>query len=324
MGSQETIAALHHFWRKAASLTSAARCARVHPTRLCDPHGGEGLRSRWVNADKVVKVCLGCSQLDHSSVALGHLASVGTEVVEANHLLLLRLYHHQFCVAGVLWTVSHSPFQRPEIGVVHLNISLSVLLYGIFLREPTAPLLQRSEDGGADIDIVGQLIVGADQPARQQLASLDRRRGELGLVVEHVADGVDGVYVGPLGLIVQHLAVLGVEGNANLVKTDVLSAGVSANCKDYSVELISVGGAILVLGCHLQLSRGTLFDLLDALRHALADHVDAMLLHVLANLVGHLLVKTSQQNAPHHHGGFTAESSAEASALKGNVRSTNQ
>ena len=42
-----------------------------------------------------------------------------------------------------------------------------------------------------------------------------------------------------------------------------------------------------------------LFDLLDALRHALADHVDAMLLHVLANLVGHLLVKTSQQDAPH-------------------------
>ena len=46
--------------------------------------------------------------------------------------------------------------------------------------------------------------------------------------------------------------------SGHLVKTDVLSAGVSANCKDYSVELIGVGGAILVLGCHLQLSRSTL------------------------------------------------------------------
>jgi hypothetical protein len=27
-----------------------------------------------------------------------------------------------------------------------------------------------------------------------------------------------------------------------------------------------------------------------------------MLLHVLADLVGHLLVETSQQDGPHHHG----------------------
>merc|ERR1719206_1652639 len=33
-----------------------------------------------------------------------------------------------------------------------------------------------------------------------------------------------------------------------------------------------------------------------------------MLLHVLANLVGNLLVKTSQQDAPHHHGGVTTNS----------------
>ena len=44
----------------------------------------------------------------------------------------------------------------------------------------------------------------------------------------------------------------------NLVKANVLGAGVSANGKDNSVELISVGGAVLVLGSHLQLARSTL------------------------------------------------------------------
>ena len=92
----------------------------------------------------------------------------------------------------------------------YLDVLFPKLLNCIFLREAAASILQRGKNGGADVDIVGQLVVGADQPARQQLASLDRHRGELGLVVEHVADGVDGVDVGPLGLIVQHLAVLGV------------------------------------------------------------------------------------------------------------------
>ena len=41
-----------------------------------------------MDADKIVEVLLGGSQLQHSSEALGHLASVGTQVVEADDFLL--------------------------------------------------------------------------------------------------------------------------------------------------------------------------------------------------------------------------------------------
>ena len=49
-----------------------------------------------MDADKIVKVLLGGSQLQHSSEALGHLASVGTQVVEAEDFLLenINLTHH--------------------------------------------------------------------------------------------------------------------------------------------------------------------------------------------------------------------------------------
>ena len=35
--------------------------------------------------------------------------------------------------------------------------------------------------------------------------------------------------------------------------------------------------------------------------HALPHHVDAVLLHVLADLIGHLLVEATQQDGPNHH-----------------------
>merc|ERR1719420_1055461 len=91
-----------------------------------------------------------------------------------------------------------------------------------------------------------------------------------------------------------------------------------------TVELISVDGAILVLGSHFQLSRSTLFNPLDTLGHALSDHVDAVLLHVLSDLARHLLVKASQQDASHHHSGVTAQRSAESSTLQGDIGGTDQ
>ena len=57
-----------------------------------------------MDADKIVEVLLGGSQLQHSSEALGHLASVGTQVVEADDFLLENInflitiqYHYFLC-----------------------------------------------------------------------------------------------------------------------------------------------------------------------------------------------------------------------------------
>merc|ERR1719234_2871979 len=58
IGIQGASAALRHFRRKAATLTSAARSSGVLPATLSDPHCGESLSSCGVDADKVVKVSL--------------------------------------------------------------------------------------------------------------------------------------------------------------------------------------------------------------------------------------------------------------------------
>lgn len=52
-----------------------------------------------------------------------------------------------------------------------------------------------------------------------------------------------------------------------------------------------------------------------------ADELDAMLLHVVSGPVGHVLVKSSQQNGAHHDGDVQPEAGQEAAALQGHVGS---
>ena len=53
-------------------------------------HISTHLSSCGVDANKIVKVSLLGSQLDHPAITLGNLSRVGTQVVEAHHLFLHR------------------------------------------------------------------------------------------------------------------------------------------------------------------------------------------------------------------------------------------
>ena len=100
----------------------------------------------------------------------------------------------------------------------YLNILLSILLNCILLRKSAAAILQRGEDCGANVDIVGEDVVGPAEPPCQQLARLDGHRGQLGLVVQHISDGINRVHICPLCLVMQDLAILGVQSYSNLYK----------------------------------------------------------------------------------------------------------
>ena len=100
-----------------------------------------------MDANKIVKVCLLGAQLDHPTIALGHLSCIGAQVVEANHLLLHRrkggqlinpgtteelylayllgLDTDQLGIARILRPMSDGPLQWPEVGVIHLAMVTS-------------------------------------------------------------------------------------------------------------------------------------------------------------------------------------------------------
>jgi hypothetical protein len=82
------------------------------------------------------------AHLDAQPEPLSDLSSIGTQVVETNHLLIEGLDADQLGVAGILGTMGQGPLQRPEACVVDLYIVFPVLLNGVLLRESAAAVLQ--------------------------------------------------------------------------------------------------------------------------------------------------------------------------------------
>merc|ERR1719221_1223223 len=303
----------------AVTLTSASSCGGVHTATFRDRDGCEVLCSCGMDSDQVVEVCLGGSHLQGDAESLSDFTGIGTKVVETNHLLILSLESDELQVAVVLRPVGDRPLQGPEVLVVDLDVLLPVHCDGVLLCQAAAAVLQGREHGGAHVDVVSQQVGDPGQAPGQQLARLDGHGGQLGLAVQDVADGEDVLHIGLLPDIMKHLAVLGVQSNADLIQPEVAGAGVSANGEDDGVELIHELSAVIVLGGHLQLGRGPVLDLLDLGGHALPDEVDPVLLHELPDLARHLLVKPPEEDAPHHHSRVDADTLEEAGALQGDV-----
>jgi len=61
----------------------------------------------------------------------------------------------------------------------------------------------------------------------------------------------------------------------------------------------------------------------DAFRHRLLDELDPSLLHIIPDLISHMLIKPSQEDRPDHNGDITAQPVKEPSTLKRYITSTN-
>ena len=64
----------------------------------------------------------------------------------------------------------------PEVGVVDLHVVLTQPPFSLFLRESAAAVLERGEDGGRDVVVVGQDGGAAADSARQQFSGLERKK----------------------------------------------------------------------------------------------------------------------------------------------------
>ena len=307
-----------------AELTSATLGRGVLAASLGDLHGGEGLGCGGMDPHQVIKVCLGGAQPDAKPIALGHLPGIGSQVVEADHPLVQRLDADQLAVAGVLRPVGQGPLQRPEVGVVDLNVLGPIPLDGLFFGEAAAAILQRGEHGGADVLVVGEVGGHATEPAGQKAASLNGHRGQLRLVRQDVTNGVD---VGQARLFihcVEHLPVRRVQLYSDLVEADAGRAGVRADGKDDRVEIVRVGLSVLVLAGDLDHAGAARLQLLQPGGDALHDKVDAVLLHVLAHFERHLLVKVPEEDGADHDGDLQPQPGQEAGALQGDVAGPHQ
>ena len=82
--------------------------------------------------------------------------------MKSDNLVVLVL-SDELHVAGSFRPARYGPFERPECCVKDFNVFFAEFSDGSFFRQAAAAVLQRSEDGGGDVVVVGQLFSFAAQ-----------------------------------------------------------------------------------------------------------------------------------------------------------------
>mmetsp|Transcript_127284 Transcript_127284/g.249401 ORF Transcript_127284/g.249401 Transcript_127284/m.249401 type:complete len:460 (+) Transcript_127284:277-1656(+) len=300
-----------------APLGSAAALLQHSTFHLLVRDGGVGFRESRVDADGVVQLLLGATALEGHGQALDDLARVGPQDVDADHTLVLALVNDELHVAFVTIRASmavSAPLEGHCDGVIDLHILLPEDFPGLVLAESNRAELQRREHGRGDIGEVHELRRAAEQPPSKKPAGLDGNRGKLRLPVANIANGVNVRHSGLVRFVHRQLPVLLEVVQAGGFDVEQSGAARSADRHEHGV----VDAIFLVVheDAHLAIS-----SLLELVRHHLASELDAVALHIGADLLGHVLVEAAQQDRADHDCDVKAEAGDEAGALERDVGS---
>mmetsp|Transcript_1545 Transcript_1545/g.3721 ORF Transcript_1545/g.3721 Transcript_1545/m.3721 type:complete len:443 (+) Transcript_1545:572-1900(+) len=270
-----------------------------------------------MDAHCILQVLLRETGLERYAETLDHLACIRAQDVGAEDFLALRLVTNHLHVADVAVRRPHAvevraPFEDGSERMVDLDVLLPAFLLCLLLAHADRTVLDGGEDCGGDVGVVHELCGATEEAAHQTAAGLDGDRGQLRHAINHVADGVDVRHAGLVGFVHLELAIgLDVVQSGSL-DIECPCEAFPAHGHEDSVE----HPPLLVLHEDADLAR---LGLLEFAWDHLAGKLDAVLLHVVADLAGNVLVEAPQQNGAHHDSGVKAKASNKASALESNV-----
>ena len=153
------------------------------------------------------------------------------------------------------------------------------------------------------------------QSVGEELTCFNGNWGQFELSVEDITNCVNVWHIGLLLIVDDELSILlGLDTSSFEIQT--LSDGVSTNGKKDGIVLIRRLHSILH---ESNLNASSLIWLLKLGWCSIMDELGMVITHVLANLLCHILIETSQENGPDHDSSVITESCQESSALKSNV-----
>lgn len=112
-----------------------------------------------------------------------------------------------------------------------------ILFPSIFLAETDASILERSEHGGGNVDVVHELGPVTVESVGKEFSSLDCSRGKLKSSVLDVADSVNVGNIG-LFLIVDFELTVRFTDEASILHVDSFGKSVATNSEEYGVEAV--------------------------------------------------------------------------------------
>lgn len=139
------------------------------------PQSNQLLGASRVNGHTAIKVLLGSTHLHGDTEALEHLTDTKAKDVQTNHLLLGAGANnlHLGGVLGLLFGRHNAVVHGGELGVVDLDLVITVLLAGFGLGETDAANLGVGENNGRDVLIgkLGGLQLGRAEKAVAKLTT---------------------------------------------------------------------------------------------------------------------------------------------------------
>mmetsp|Transcript_8527 Transcript_8527/g.24573 ORF Transcript_8527/g.24573 Transcript_8527/m.24573 type:complete len:306 (+) Transcript_8527:341-1258(+) len=250
-----------------------------------------------------------------NAVSLEDLTSVGSDVMNSKHLVVIRFVHDDLGerVAGGS-SVGQGPFQWKELAMVHLDVLLAQLLLGIVFRKSDARVFDWREHGCANVHVVHRLLTLSEQSAGQQNSSLDGHRREFRTSLHHVTACVD-VWTGALLVVAHDLSVVGIHRDAELVQAQLCGVGRSSDGAQNGI--VNIAGTVR----ERDLDAVSLHLFEFGWRHA-ALELHPMLLHVSADPVRAFSVEPAQQDAANGNRDILAEACQKSRALEADVGSS--
>mmetsp|Transcript_60002 Transcript_60002/g.127065 ORF Transcript_60002/g.127065 Transcript_60002/m.127065 type:complete len:368 (+) Transcript_60002:487-1590(+) len=267
-----------------------------------------------MDADRVVQNFLRQTALEGDAEPLHNLARVGAQDVCADDALVSGGVTHDLHVPLVLGggtLARDAPVKGLRDGVVDLDVAGSQLLLGFVLPIAHDAVLQRSENRRGNVGIVHQLGGTAEQPLHQVASGLYSNRSELRNALDDVSDSEDVRNLGLVLLVHYDLAILQML-QAGCLQIQLRPETGAANSHEDGV----VHPILLAVHEDFDLTGRGLFEF--AWHHAPGE-LHVVLLHVVADLVGDILIEASKQNGPDHDGRVEAKARDEACALEGDV-----
>mmetsp|Transcript_3936 Transcript_3936/g.6916 ORF Transcript_3936/g.6916 Transcript_3936/m.6916 type:complete len:294 (-) Transcript_3936:712-1593(-) len=282
---------------QAAGLTSASGLLGITAGSLGDGHGRELFSDGGMDTNGGVQVLFGHAALDRDGVALGDLARIWRQDVEADHPLAIGRTGDDLRKTPVVVPVGQRPFQRLEVAQVHLDVILAVLRRSDLLRQATAAVLQRGENSRRDVDVVHLGGATAEHTLGEQLPRLNSDGRQLWLPQQDIANGIDVGHVRLLRLGID-LASLHIHTHTRAVEAKGVGTSFSPDCKEDGVEIVTE------LHARKEMLVGALdapgVELLELRGDALTNHVRAMILHIGGDHLGQLLVEAPQEHRAGH------------------------
>mmetsp|Transcript_36337 Transcript_36337/g.56936 ORF Transcript_36337/g.56936 Transcript_36337/m.56936 type:complete len:200 (+) Transcript_36337:622-1221(+) len=198
--------------------------------------------------------------------------------------------------------------------MINLDAIFAIAFNCNFLRQTNNTIFHWCKYSGGNVVIIHKSLSIVKQSPGKKPSGLNCRRSQLRDTMNTITNRINIINICAL-VFGNNLPGARIDFDTNSFKVHLFKVRVAPNSEENSIELVrtTVINDLCLAGV----------ELFEFFGDFLFDEFHTLFFHEITNHSSHLLVKTTQQNRPHHNSGVVAKSMQKSGTFKSNVGSTN-